>query len=424
MIKRRVAAWRGRPGKYRLLLLIPLLLLASGVLWWTLDGPLTPSPLQEHWLQVQPQRLESQLGLMGRIQAARQETLAAPFEGVISEIVVHEGQRVKQGQMIIALDPGQIDIQLRQAQAELFKAQKEMDRYRNWSRSPDVARARRVVQSARTALSNTQTNLRDTKALYTRGIVPRMEVDTLVQQAQSQQQELAAAQEELQAVIAQGTGEDSRIADMEWVNAKARYDALLAQSEKKIIRAPFSGLIVRPGTPDNGKPVRVQPGLLVSQGAPLLTVIGLDMIQIAAQVEEVDLHQLKEGMPVSITGDGFAGTELSGRIREIGIQNNMSETQGAYYDVIVSVDTPLAERQHEIRPGMSARLAVMTWQDEHGIAIPAQAFHTDEKTGATYVIYRQTAGGPPRHVNVTPGHSVAQGVEIHGIDAGEVLLPQ
>ncbi|MFP1812446.1 HlyD family secretion protein, partial [Lonsdalea quercina] len=182
-----------------------------------------PSPdAQAQWLPVQPQPLEQQLGLVGRIQAARQETLSAPFEGVIREVLVQEGQSVSADQTLLRLDTGQIAIQMRQAQTELLKAQQAVYQLRNWSSSPEVTRARRTVQTARSTLGVTQANLRDTRVLFERGIVARMEVDTLTQQAHTQQQDLLNAEEELHTLEARGSGEEREIAEMELVNAQVR----------------------------------------------------------------------------------------------------------------------------------------------------------------------------------------------------------
>lgn len=234
------------------------------------DNDSSPEVQAAQWLPIQPQRLEQQLGLVGRIQAARQETLSAPFEGVIQEMQVQEGQSVSANQMLLRLDPGQIAIQMRQAQTELLKAQQAVYQLRNWSSSPDVTRARRTVQTARSTLGVTQANLRDTRMLFERGIVARMEVDTLTQQAHTQQQDLMSAEEELRNLEARGTGEEREIAEMELVNAQVRYQAVKTQSERQIIKAPFAGVIIRPSVPDGGKTVIAQPGLQVTQGAPLL----------------------------------------------------------------------------------------------------------------------------------------------------------
>ncbi|MBG0752326.1 hypothetical protein Q7O_001778 [Pectobacterium carotovorum subsp. carotovorum PCCS1] len=403
-----------------------LLIAALGVLSWLLAGRTNEreSAPQGQWLAVQPQLLENQLGLVGRIEAATQTTLAAPFEGVIREVLAREGQRVEKGQTLLLLDPGQIEIQLRQAQADVLKTQREVQTLRQWEQSTEVSRARRAVSSARSTFNNTQANLRDTQALFERGIVARMEVDTLKQQIRSQEQDLNAAQEELKTVLARGNGEDRKIAEMELTNAQVRYQTLAAQVERQIVKAPFSGFVVRPATPDNGKPVVIQAGLLVSQGAPLFGVIAQDRFQVATRVEETDLHQLQEGMAVNVTGDGFAGQTLTGKVTSIDMQADAADMSGsgAYYDVVVSLDTPLADLRQNIRLGMSARLAIIVYRNEQGIAVPAQAVRTDEN-GDAYVIYRPTADALPKKINVTLGKTVAQGVEIAGLEVGEVQIP-
>ncbi|WP_315709220.1 efflux RND transporter periplasmic adaptor subunit [Brenneria uluponensis] len=407
-------------------LLALLMVVTVAIFWkpWEPDDASLAQNTQVQWLRVQPQLIEQQLGLMGRIQAARQETLSAPFEAVIREVLVQEGQTVEAGQTLLRLDPGQIEIQLRQAQAELLKAQREVHQLRNWDSSPEVSRARRAVQTARSILGVTQANLRDTRALFERGIVARMEVDTLAQQVRMQQQDLLSAQDELLTVEARGQGEERKIAEMELVNAQARHQAVAAQSERQVLKAPFSGVILRPSMPEGGKAVIAQAGVQVMQGAPLLLVIGLDRIQVLTRVEEADLHQLREGMPVQITGDGFAGQTLTGRIATIAVQGNAADAPGAtaHYDIVISVDRPHAEAAQQVRLGMSARLAIIIYRNEQGIAVPPQALGTDDD-GSTYVRYRATLDAAPSKIRVTPGRAIAQGIEVQGLQSGYVLVP-
>ena len=127
------------------------------------------------------------------------------------------------------------------------------------------------------------------------------------QQAQTQQQDLLTAREERRVIEARGEGEESRIAEMELMNAQVRYQVLKTQSEKRILKAPFTGLVVRSVTINGGKTAIPLPGEVVSQGTPLMTIIGLDRIQVLAQVDEADLHLLREGMQVQVTGDGLQG---------------------------------------------------------------------------------------------------------------------
>ena len=398
--------------------------MVAGIIFWQSDNTSQAESMQAKWLQVQPQLVEQQLGLVGRIRAAKQKNLSAPFEGVISEMFVQEGQTVEVGQMLLRLDPGQIEIKQRQAQAELLKAQREVHQLRNWDSSPEVSRARRAVQTARTTLDNIKANLRDTQKLFERGIIARMEVDMLMQQVHAQQQDLLSLQDELQNIKARAQGEERKIAEMELTNAQARYHAVTAQSEHQVLKAPFSGVVVRPTLSEGSKTAIIQAGVQVSQGAPLLTIVGLDRIQVLTQVEETDLHQLREGMPVKIMGNGFAGQTLTGHIATIAIQGNAADSPGtaAYYDVVIAVDPLKNEAAQQIRLGMSARLAIILYRNEHGIVVPPQALVTDND-GSTYVTYRATIDAVPLKIPVVPGQAITQGIEVQGLQAGYVLVP-
>lgn len=411
--------------RWGIALISTLCLAGALVYWWSVKAPTQEiaTPL-ERWIPVSPQRLEKQLGLTGRIRPVHEETLSSPFEGEVKALYVTEGQRVEKGQKLITLDNGLVEIQLRQTQTELLKAQKEADNYHNWHRSPDVARARRGVQSAQFTLTNSKKNLRDTRLLFERGIVARMEVEALEQLVAAQQQALDSALDDLYAVEAQGGSNYLKIAEMALANARTRYDILLAQSKKQTLYAPFSGVVARPQSSDVGRTAALHVGTPVSQGTELLTVVGLDTLQVVSRVEEIDLHQLREGMPVRITGDGFSSKTLSGRVKAIGMQDNASDSQGAYYDVIVSIDSPVADLQPDIRLGMSARLDVITYRNDRATTVPVASLQTDDKTGERFVVYRQSPAAPHQKITVSIEETVVQGAVVKGISAGEVRIAQ
>lgn len=378
----------------------------------------------ERWLYVQPQTLENHLGLVGRIEAAMQTTLAAPFEGLVQDMKVAEGQRVERGQHLLTLDTTQLDIQLRDALSAQLKAESTVQEMQDWPQSEGVARARRAVTSAQLGLSDTEAKLADTRRLLERGIVARMEVDTLEQQQRTQQIDLAASQAELRAALDRGKGVNRRIAEMELENAQARYQTLQAQHMQRELHAPFAGIVLRPRRQEGGGSVPLlQQGMRAIQGMPLFELTSLERIKAVTRVEEADLHQLSEGMQVQITGDGFEGTSLQGRIEAIGVQGTPSDYgAGITYAVTVAIDPLLPAQLQRVRLGMSARLAIVTYRAENGLALPAEALHQGSE-GSTFVIHRKAMDGTSRQVTVTPGRAVPQGIEVFGLEPGYVQLP-
>ncbi|MNE87769.1 hypothetical protein D3C80_1850070 [compost metagenome] len=106
-------------------------------------------------------------------------------------------------------------------------------------------------------------------------------------------------------------------------------------------------------------------------------------------------------------------------MRLVGLLAKEEEGQGAWYDVLV--DVQLAMAPSRLRLGMTAQLSVVVHRSEAGMVVPAEALQEDE-TGRAYVIFRREGEPSGRRVPVTVGITVAQGVEVEGLEAGFVQV--
>ncbi len=398
--------------------LAAVVVMAGVIAFIAYPNPVQSVPSNIHWHYVKPQVLENQLGLVGRIEAGTHMIIVAPFEGVVKNMAVSHGQRVEKGQLLLTLDTTKLDIQIREALAIELKARRTVQDLQNWEQSEEVSRARRALANARLNLEDTEANLADTRRLFERGIVARMEVDSQEQQAKTQRLDLIASQAELRAAQGRGQGENRQIAEMELANAQARHQALLSLYEQRELFAAFTGIILPPQKrEDNSDAPRVQQGANVAQATPLFELASVEEIKAVARIEEADLHQLEEGMPVQISGDGFANIILSGVVATIGVQGMESNMYGGgtTYEVVININ-PLNQKQNQkIRLGMSAKLSITTYRVESGLAVPAEALHHDAEGNIT-VNYRQTMDAPSRTYKVTIGQAVPQGVEVFGLE--------
>ncbi|MDP9942729.1 HlyD family secretion protein [Ectopseudomonas alcaliphila] len=380
--------------------------------------------VRDFWAHVQPEVIESHIGLVGRIEAAELVTLVAPFDGVIDQLNFVEGQRVSQGQSVVSIDTQQLDVQVREAHAELLRARRTLHDLINWEESQEVARAKRSLATARLALNDTKSKLDDTRRLYDRGIVARMEVDVLEQQARAQRFELTASEAELNSVLSKGRDEGRQIAEIEFENAQARYERLKSLRGRRDLKSPFAGILIRPRKQDDRSDSLVlHSGGQVDRGAPLFDIASVERVKAVALVQEVDLQQLREGMKVEVTGDGFSGLTLQGHIQSIGVQSVPSDTYGggANYEVIVSIDSLSPEELKRVRLGMSANLIIITYRNQVGYAVTESAIHRGE-AGSTFVYYRETMEGSVEKIPVTIGAAVLQGVEIFGMKPGYIRI--
>ena len=360
------------------------------------------------------------MGLVGRIQSSNEVTLSSPFESTIQKVLVHEGEMVKKGQTIITLNPDLIYIELRDAESELIKSKEDLIRLQRWESSPDVIHSKRAVESARSILSNTRINLRDTTSLFRQGIVARMEVDSLIQQETTQKQDLLNAIDDLKNIKGRVTDQEIKISKMKLLNAKTKYLSIKKLSAQNNIRAPFSGIVAKADTTDSGKTTFPQEGTLIGKGSALLNVINLEQYQVLTQVNETDLNILHEGLPVEITGDGFPNLTLNGKI--ISISSNAepmdSPIGSAVYPVIASINPNLTSYNESIRLGMSAKIAVILYLNNNAIVVPPDTIHVDDKT--TWVWFKKTQNSEISKKKIIIGNTVPEGIEIKGIESGYI----
>ncbi|WP_347169100.1 HlyD family efflux transporter periplasmic adaptor subunit [Pseudomonas salmasensis] len=410
----------------KLLMAVALILLLGGAAVSLLSqrSGTEPANTAEQWLAVKPDPLVHQIGLVGKIEPQTTVTLTAPFDGNVLANLVEQGQRVEAGQVLLRMDPATLEVQLRDALSAQLKARRTVQEMQDWGSSPTVSRARRSLRTAEMTAGNTQRKLTESENLFKRGIIPRNELDDLKQQTQQQQLDLAAARSELQQALDQGQGEYRQIAEMELTNATVKYEALQTLLEGKEVKAPFSGIVVpAPGSTNTAQgggnnSAPVQAGSKVSQGQVLFGLANIEQLKIVAKVSELDINQLRQGQAVEVMGDGFDGERLTGSVSVVSGLAIASDSQGsAQFPVTLSIPRLTPQQLQRVRLGMSARLTIVTYNNDQAIVIPSQAIQADMT-----VAYRAAMDQPVQRVKVTTGQSTPQGVEVFGLEAGFVRV--
>ncbi|MBT2374505.1 efflux RND transporter periplasmic adaptor subunit [Pseudomonas fluorescens] len=416
-------------NRKRLLGAVLIVLLAgAGIALVSYHSPAADQPATaEQWLAVKTDPLVHQIGLVGKIEPDTTITLTAPFDGNVQANLVEQGQRVDAGQVLLRMDPATLEVQLRDALSAQLKARRTVQEMQDWDSGQLVGRARRSLRTAEMTAGNTQRKLTESENLFKRGIIPRNELDDLKQQAQQQQLDLTAARSELQQAVDQGKGEYRQIADMELTNATVKYEALRTLLDGKEVKAPFSGIVVpAPGSNSSQggatNNVPVQAGSKVSQGQVLFGLANIERLKSVAKVSELDINQLHQGQAVEVMGDGFDGERLTGSVSVVSGLAIASEAQGsAQFPVTLSIPKLTPQQLQRVRLGMSARLTIVTYNNDQAIIVPAQAIARGEN-GMT-VEYRVAMDKPVEQVSVTTGQSTAQGVEVFGLKPGWVKVP-
>lgn len=137
--------------------------------------------------------------------------------------------------------------------------------------------------------------------------------------------------------------------------------AALALSEAKRakmeIRAPFSGIVGLRS---------VSVGDYVKEGADIVNLESIDPLKVDFRVPEVFLKQVRTGQPLEITLDALPGRSYAGRVLAI---NPLVDAAGRSIVIRAQVANP----DTTLRPGMFARVRLITGERQDAIVVPEQA---------------------------------------------------
>ena len=374
--------------------------------------------------KVLPAPIAVRLSFMGTVIPGATVPVMAPFEGVIREKRAGLGDRVQAGETLIVMDTSEIEMRFREAESALLKAQLNADSLSKWETGPEVTRARRTLATAEVALEHAQRQERETKALFDRGIVPRMEYDGAGQQLNSQRLQVEAARQDLEALLERGNASNRRLADIELANAKARFDAIRAQIGGSEVKAAATGILSRP--PASGMPgeaARIEPGARLNNGLVLFTIADTQRLLVSAKVDEVDVNRIQINQAVEIDGDAFPGKPMRGRIISVSAEAAQSESIGrnASFDIRAAILEADEEQRAAIRIGMSARITIEVYSNPQALVVPHEAI--SNIGGVSHVRVYDPATEKDASVPVVTGVSTETGVEIRsGVAPGTLIV--
>lgn len=398
-------------------------------LWWGLSGPGgAPGPAVpiEKSQVVKREPFTSTLNVTGTIGPGNGIDITAPFDGVIKSIDFAYGDLVNQGQTLVELDLSELEQSRNEAESAYLKAAQASDDMASWASGPEVSRARRAAAMAMFQLGDTENKLRETKALLDRGLVSRSEYDGMVQQQRSQKATLDAAQEDLGTTLRRGLGPNRRLAELDLKNAQLRLAKLSAQFGGAVLRAPDDGIVVRPppGQGNGAGAEALHVGSRVTKGQLIGTIARAGGLGVSFRLDEADINRIKVGMPVTVTGPGFADISLAGQIASVAGEASKDSAGGtgkASFTATARLDALTRDQAARVKIGMTAMVVVIAYSNPSAIVVPPEA--VQGAAPAATVLVRDPRTGSTRPVTVQVGQVNPDGVEIlSGLKSGDILV--
>ncbi|MEJ2183105.1 MAG: HlyD family secretion protein [Nitrospirota bacterium] len=301
-------------------------------------------------------------------------TITSRVSGTVESVPVDDNQRVKEGDVLVELDPRDYALGVQQAEAALRSSRaklKELQAKVQVARltlkeaegAKEAARADRELKQA--TLRKAEQDLRRAEALLKEEVLPRERYDSAVTACDVARADVTAASERLRqagaaldakrAVVAQAASEvesqHSKIAEQAVALAAARLSLSYTT-----ITAPASGYVTRSG---------VEKGNRVSAGQPLMAVVDLDNVWITANYKETQVGKMKPGQSVVFEVDAWPDVQFKGTVQSIMAGSGSAfsvfppeNATGNYVKVVQRIPVKImpekgAFREHTPRVGMS-----------------------------------------------------------------------
>lgn len=325
----------------------------------------------------------------GRVTPVKSAALSFATGGTVSQLSVALGDQIKAGQVLAQLDTKQLELQLAQADANLAGAQAKLNQVKRGPTADNLAAAQQNLASAQAAhdsllhpspndlvalkadMDKAKAALDQAQAAYDRvggdsnpnaGALPQRAALQSAwldyQKAQSAHNaKLNPTNAQVQAALAavqtakdqlaklQPTADDLAVAQANVNGAQAARDLAADKLKNAKLVAPFSGTVAS---------LDIDAGEFAAPGATVVRLADTSAWEIeTTDLTELNIANVHEGMPATLTFDAVPDLELSGKVAKVKPYGE-SKQGDIVYTVIITPD----QQDPRLRWNMTAKVSL------------------------------------------------------------------
>lgn len=381
---------------------------------------LTATPKRDRRSQsvaVQKQSLNVTVTANGTIQPDKSINVSPKTSGRLKSLLVKEGDRVKEGQVLAYMDDSNLQGQLIQAQGQIESAQANLQKLLAGNRSQDIAQAQANMISVQANLRQAESNFQQNQELFKSGAINQRDLDT---SRTARDTALAQVKQSQQAFSLQQIGarpEDIAIAKAQVTSATGSLQVIQSQINDAVIRAPFSGVVARKYADPGAFVSPSTSGSSVSSATSSSILALASVNQVLANVAEVNIAQIEIGQSVKIQADAYPGQSFTGKVITISPQSIVQQNVTSF-EVKVAI---LDDGKQQLRSGMNTSVEFKVGKLENALVIPTVAI-TRQASG-TGVFVRGKEGEAPVFTPIITGLTVNDKTEVKsGLTGNERVL--
>jgi len=287
----------------------------------------------------------------GTVRPEKEVKVSSTVPGQIVRLLVREGDRIEQGQLLMQLDKTEYQAAVNQGRASM--------------------------ESAKASLMLSQASLEQSTAVYDRK-------KALHEKGLASPEELEAAKTQWSLNTAEVESARQRVAE-----AKATLDIAEDNLRKTTFVATQAGVVAALNV-EEGENVVV--GTMNVPGTVIMSLADLAHMQVECGVDETDIVQVRNGQKAKILVDAFPDTSFQATVVEVGSSGESSSLTGEASATDFTVKLALSPGIENLKPGMTADAEIETATHTNVLTVPIQAVAVrDKKTVDNWAAKRAEA---------------------------------
>ena len=330
-------------------LLIVLLIVGAGTGggWW--------------WQKQENTAPTDQLVLYGNADI-RQVDLAFNNAGRIIRMLVQEGDRVSQGDLLATLDTRRLQARLDQTEAQVIAQQQLVAKLEAGTRPEELNQARANLELAQAEARDAEQSLRRVQSLTRQKLASAQQSDDAVAAFAAASARVKVAQAGLELALAGPRQEDIAAARATLQALEAQQELARHELDDASLYAPSNGVI---------RNRILEPGAMASPQQPVYTLALTNPIWIRAFVDEPDLGKIYPGMAATVSTDSFVGKRYPGWVGYISPTAEFTpksvQTSDVRTSLVYQVRVYVCNPANELRLGMPATVNLLPHSPDIGL---------------------------------------------------------
>jgi multidrug efflux pump subunit AcrA (membrane-fusion protein) len=333
-----------------------------------------------------------------------QSAITPKINAPVRKFYVTRGQKVREGQLLATLENRDLSAAALDNKGAYEQAEAAYSTNVNATLPEEIAKTETDVQTAQQELDAQQKLYASREDLFKQGALPRKDLDAAAVSLTQARSAYSVAKKHLDDLNAVGKQGALKSAGGQLTSAKGKLMNAEAQLSYSEVRSPINGVVTdRP----------LYPGEMASTSAPLLTVMDISQITAKAHVPQSDALLLHKGDPATIM---MAGLEkpVAGKVSLVSPALDPNSTT-------VEIWVQAANPEQQLRPGMTAQIAISAQTVKDALVVPASALINAKEDAAQVMVVDAQSQAQSRDVKVGI-QSGEQAQIVSGLKPGEVVV--